>query len=214
MTTDSSSALPTATRRRSLLPSSAESLITSSTPLPLAVLEYLSCNCVASITWVSFGSTPDSYFFKYQINNGKSTFQAGPHIPLALQTFILKLSPDLQPHLYVQLGDNDSFVAWAKTSWACSGIPVTLEREIADLSKQHIQTLKNTQGPPSAAIDQVAWHPDGSYFLKGAEACYWNFAAYITAQAWTQLWGKNSKPSFRELSYLAVSMSSLNDHDN
>ncbi|KAF2998180.1 hypothetical protein E8E13_003779 [Curvularia kusanoi] len=177
----------------------------TATPLPLEVLEFLTCNSVARIAWASFGSTPDSYFFRYQINDGKSAFQAGSHIPLALQEFICKLSPDLRSSLYVQLGDNDSFVAWAKTSWTCRGIPVALEREIANLSRQHIQTLKNTQGSPSAAIDQVAWHPDGSYFLRGAQACYWNFEAETTAQAWAELWsGKSSKPSFRELSYLAL----------
>ncbi|KAF3032915.1 hypothetical protein E8E12_003440 [Didymella heteroderae] len=53
--------------------------------LPMEVLDFNSSNPVRKITWASYGSHPDSWFFAYELGDGSSTFQAGEGTPPALQ---------------------------------------------------------------------------------------------------------------------------------
>ena len=187
-------------------------LMGSSTILPAEVLAFLMFKSVKRVTWASYGSAPNSWFFLYELTDGTSTFQFGRDIPAALRQFIDVLTPDLSSSLHVQLGNDNSFVAWAKTCWACNGIPLVLEKELVDLSGSHRRTHIDMKGSLKAAIDQVSWHSDGSYYLEGKEGYFWHFTPIITRKEWTKLWSKgNVTPSIKELSELAVSSSLLSN---
>jgi hypothetical protein len=87
-----------------------------------------------------------------------------------------------------------------------------LENELADLRGSYRRTHIDMKGSLKAAIDQVAWHSDGSYYLEGKEGYFWNFTSIITRKEWTKLWSKGDvKPRIKELSELAVSGSLLNN---
>jgi methylenetetrahydrofolate dehydrogenase (NADP+)/methenyltetrahydrofolate cyclohydrolase/formyltetrahydrofolate synthetase len=202
----------TVTLRKPMHPSLSDLLTESSTRLPAEVLAFLTFNSVKRVTWASYGSAPKSWFFVYELTDGTSAFELGKDIPAALRQFIDVLTPDLSSSLRVQLGNDNSFVAWAKTCWACDGIPLVLENELADLRGSYRRTHIDMKGSLKAAIDQVAWHSDGSYYLEGKEGYFWNFTSIITRKEWTKLWSKGDvKPRIKELSELAVSGSLLNN---
>ena len=140
--------------------------------------------------------------------DGASTFRVGAGIPSALRQFIDRISPvpDLCWALRVQLGNNDSFVAWAKTLWACYGVPKALEVELCQLSGSYMRPAAVTKGSLKGTLSQITWHEDGSYYVEGGEGRFWHFESSITRQAWAKLWsGKNATLSPEELSELVVS---------
>lgn len=163
---------------------------------------------IKKVTWASYGSHSDSWFFAFEMLDGTSTFQVGASIPPALQQFIDRIRPvdDLCSFLRVQLGKNNSFVAWAKTSWACYGVPAALEAELCQLSAVHMRSTTITRGSLKGTLIQVAWHSDGTYFIEGQQGYFWHFESSVTHSAWVKLWsGKTAAPSLTELSELVVS---------
>lgn len=170
----------------------------------MKVLGDISNGDIRKITWASYGSHPDSWFFAYELRSGLSTFCVGSAIPAALRQFIDKIShiAYLCSTLRVQLGDNDSFVAWTKTSWACCGIPKALEAELCQLSWTHMRSATLTRGSFKDMVSQIVWHGDGSYYVASRERHDWNFASGITCQAWNELWRRPPTP--KELSELVV----------
>lgn len=109
----------------------------------MAVLKHMLTEPVKKVTCATYGSHPDSWFFAYELRDGRSTFQVGAGIPPALQQFInhITLVNDLRSALRVQLGDRDSFVAWAKNSWACYGVPAGVEAKLCQPSRNALGTL-------------------------------------------------------------------------
>ncbi|KAF2623885.1 hypothetical protein BU25DRAFT_349118 [Macroventuria anomochaeta] len=179
----------------------------SATQLPMTVLGHISAMPVRKVTWASYGSRPDSWFFAYEMDDGTSTFRAGTGIPAALRQFIDRISqvPDLCSTLRVQLGNNDSFVAWAKTSWASYGIPRALEAELCQLSSAHMRSTTVTRGSLKGTLNRITWHGAGSYYVEGQEGYFWHFEAITTREAWIKLWSrKNATPSLEELSELVL----------
>lgn len=163
---------------------------------------------VKKVTWATYGSHLDSWFFAYELQDGSSTFQVGPGIPPVLRQFIGRITPvdNLRSALRAQLGDHDSFVAWTKTSWACHSVPAEVEAQLCQLSSAHMRSSSSTWGSLNGALSQVVWHADGTYFVEAPQGCFWNFASSITQSAWVKLWsGKTAAPSLTELSELVVS---------
>jgi methylenetetrahydrofolate dehydrogenase (NADP+)/methenyltetrahydrofolate cyclohydrolase/formyltetrahydrofolate synthetase len=171
----------------------------------MKILGDVSNGIIWKIIWASYGSHIDSWYFAYKLANGTSTFRFGSAIPAVLRQFIDKVSlmPDLCSALRVQLGDNNSFVAWAKTTWACHGIPEALEAELCRMSLAHTRSNTVTRGSFEGTLSQVMWHSDGSYYVKGQVEDFWNFESSTTLQAWNQLW--RGRPDPKELAELAVS---------
>lgn len=165
---------------------------------------------VKRISWASYGSHINSWFFAYEMLDGTSTFQSGKEIPTALRQFMDRIRPvsDLYSSLRVQLGDDDSFVAWTKTSWICQGLPVTLEGELLHLSGAHMRIHNILKGSLNAALTQVTWHRDGSYYVEGKAGYFWHFSSDIASKEWIKLWSRKAAiPTLKELSELAVSSS-------
>lgn len=174
----------------------------------MAVLGHLSSKPVRKIIWASYGSRADSWFFAYEMVDGSTAFQVGARIPLALRHFVdrICLVDDLRSALHVQLGNSESFVAWAQTSWACHGVPDAVEAELCRLSGAHMRTSTVTRGSFKGSLRQVTWHGDGSYFVEGQQGYFWHFGSSVTCQAWAKLWsGRTATPSLTELSELVVS---------
>ncbi|KAJ4337780.1 hypothetical protein N0V95_008238 [Ascochyta clinopodiicola] len=176
----------------------------SATQLPLEVLADLSTERIKRVTWASYGSHPDSWFFAYEMVDGTCTFRVGTAIPPALDQFIEKIKPT--PHLCttlrVQLGDRDSFIAWSKTSWACHGIPTSLEAELCTMSWTHIKSGTVTRGSLLSELKQVAWHSDGSFYVESQKGRDWKFESDIMQQAFNRLW--HGSPTSEELSELVL----------
>jgi hypothetical protein len=174
----------------------------------MEVLGDISKDSTQKTTCASYGSHLDSWFFAYELADGTCAFRVGSAIPAALRQFLEKIgsSAHLRSDVRVQLGDNDSFVSWAKTSWACRGVPEALETALCQLSSAHVKSTTITRGSFKHAVNQLTWHSDGSYYVGSEEESSWNFSSSITLQAWRKLWLKtNRSPSFEELSELVVS---------
>lgn len=162
---------------------------------------------VRRITWASFGSHPDSWFFAYEMHDNTASFCVGSAIPAALRQFIERISPanDLCSALRVQLGSNDSFVAWAKTSWTCHGVPKALEAELCQSSWTHVRSATATRGSIKGTLNQVAFHCNGSYYLECQEGYFWNLESKVIREAWGNFWlSKKSSLGLEELSELVV----------
>lgn len=170
----------------------------------MKILGGVSNGTIRKITWASYGGLPGSWFFACELTNNTHTFHIGSDIPPAVHYFIerIKPFPRLYSALRVQLGDNDSFIVWCKASWACYGIPKSLEAELCRMSWTHMRSATVTKGSSRTELKQVTWHGDGSYYVKSQEGGYWNFESAITLQAWNRLWCR--KPTFEELSELVV----------
>lgn len=176
----------------------------------MEVLDSILAGHVRKVKWASYGSHPDSWVFAYEMTDGTSSIHVGPAIPAALLRFIDKISaaPDLRSALRVQLGANDSFVAYAKTSWAAHGIPKALEVELCQLSWTHMRSSTVTRGSLKGTLAQIAWHSDGSYYIDGQAGYFWHFNSSTMRRAWSELWSKtDTPPSLEELSELVVSCS-------
>ena len=104
-----------------------------STHVPLPIASAIAAGSIKKITWASYGFKPESWFFAFELANGKPTFECGRDIPLALASFIkrLKVSDRLLATLRVQLGDSDSFVAWSSSAWACANVPHQLRDKLS-----------------------------------------------------------------------------------
>jgi methylenetetrahydrofolate dehydrogenase (NADP+)/methenyltetrahydrofolate cyclohydrolase/formyltetrahydrofolate synthetase len=103
-----------------------------STHLPIQVLREVSAGRVKRILWASYGDKTGSWFFTCELRNGASAFEVGPDTPRALRAWIQQLDGShlLLSALRVQLGDNDSFVVWSRTAWACANVPRQLQAKL------------------------------------------------------------------------------------
>lgn len=174
----------------------------------MAVLRYILTKPVKKVNWATYGSHPDSWFFAYELQDGSSTSQVGAGIPLALQQFIKRIAPvdGLRLALRVQLGSNDSFVAWTKTSWTCNGVPAVVEAALCKLSSAHMRSSSSIRGCLKGELSQVVWHADDTYFIKAQQGYFWNFDSSVIHSAWVKLWsGQTAALSPKELSELVVS---------
>jgi hypothetical protein len=104
----------------------------TATYLPAKLLSEAFHGRIKKIIWASFGSELESWFFAYKLQDNTSTFEIGAGIPLSLRTWIQQLvgSDLLLTSLRVQLGDNESFVAWSRTAWACANVPHGLQAKL------------------------------------------------------------------------------------
>lgn len=94
--------------------------------LPSKTLAELAGHDIKRVIWASFGDVEDSWFFAYEYKNGKVAIRLGPQVPRLLFDWIDRIngtSKELLGHVRVHLGDNGSFFAYCKTSWACSNVP-------------------------------------------------------------------------------------------
>lgn len=157
------------------------------------------------ITWASFGSDSDSWFFAYEHMDGTHSFRHGPAIPLELYQYIQKLKPTpyLRSALRVQLGQKNSFVAWSGTLWVCYDIPAALKAGLCQMSGAYMRSTNITRGSFKFGLLYAVWHSDGSYFGKSQHGYHWNFESAVTRQAWLEFWSRN--PTLSELSELVVS---------
>ncbi|KZM27371.1 uncharacterized protein EKO05_0010475 [Ascochyta rabiei] len=176
----------------------------SATQLPVEVLADLTTKRIKRVAWASYGSHTNSWFFAYEMVDGTCTFRVGAAVPPALDPFIeeIKPTPPLLTTLRVQLGDNNSFIAWSKTSWACHGIPAALEAELCQMSWTHMRSDTITRGLLQSEVKQATWHGDGSYYVESQEGRGWKFESDSTQQAWSRLW--RGRPSRKELSELVL----------
>jgi hypothetical protein len=148
---------------------------------------------VRKVTWASFGGDhPSSYFFAYQMADGNPAHRAGKAIPSALAPFLVYTSQEsfeLASTLRVQLGPNRSWVAWAGNLWACKKVPSTLQSALCQLSSEHYEDDNSLKGiTKTGPITNVAWHNNGSYYIRGREHT-WSFESATIKLGWSTLWG-------------------------
>jgi hypothetical protein len=173
------------------------------------VLGDFSTGRIKKVTWASYGTHADSWFFAYDLVDGTSTFRIGATIPAALRQFIERISSvtEMCSALRIQLGANDSFVAYVGTSWACYGVPKALEAELCQLSWTYMRCFTVTRGSLKGILSQVTWHGDGSYYVDSQAGNFWHFESVTTRAGWSKLWtSKDTIPSLEELSELVVSV--------
>ncbi|KAH6621807.1 hypothetical protein C7974DRAFT_425580 [Boeremia exigua] len=179
----------------------------SASQLPMRVVDYLTTKPVRKVRWASYGSDSESWFFVFEMIDGTFTFHVGARIPAALRQFInqIRLVPNLCLGLRVQLGGDDSFVAWSRTSWVCYGVPAALEARLVHMSGNYMRCSGGTNGSFRGTLSQVTWHKDGSYYLKGQKGYASHFRSSITCKAWRTLWSSKSEtPSLAEYSELVL----------
>lgn len=143
------------------------------------------------------------------MKDGSPGFRLGKAVPTALQPFIKYASSttlELALSLRVQLGADGSYVAWAGPNWTSFKVPSGLSSALYQLSSVHIEGKGGTL--KSGSLDYVAWHNNGSYYLKGAEHS-WKFQSAFMNQGWNDLWrGYNcdllTPPELADLAYVAI----------
>lgn len=143
----------------------------------------------------------------------------GNAAPAALRQFIEESYTSTSPHLFasmrVQLGRDESFLAWTNRLWISHNIPTTLREILIEESAQHGQSHEGLfkglfkYNPPS----HVSWHENGSYYYQTNEGHLWNFQSNIIQNGWTTLWHNRQGNDFTagELTSLAVSTISFVD---
>jgi methylenetetrahydrofolate dehydrogenase (NADP+)/methenyltetrahydrofolate cyclohydrolase/formyltetrahydrofolate synthetase len=163
------------------------------TYLPPKAFAELSNGLIKKVLWASFGSAPESWFFSFQLKNGSIAVRLGAAAPQALRRYIetLSTSNPLLRRLQVQLGHNDSFVAWSSTAWACSNnIPEGLHRRLRQLSSHTRDIVGVTLGSlmDHRSLTNVQWHHDGAFYLKTTKGQAWDFKSQAMRDAWCKLW--------------------------
>ncbi|KAF2832349.1 FTHFS-domain-containing protein [Ophiobolus disseminans] len=161
--------------------------------LPSKTLAELAGCDIKRVLWASFGDYPESWFFSYQFKSDHVAIRLGPQAPRTLFEYIEQISgssKELLGLLRVQLGKKGSFVAWSKTSWACHNVPEMLRARLCKWSSgtrtQHGMTMGQLS---EGALTDVAWHEDGSYFVRTQNNhVSWKFRLDVTHAAWTKLW--------------------------
>ena len=149
---------------------------------------------VKKIVCASFGTHSETWFVRYENNEGLFENQFGHVISDTLHQFVgyiskLKDSPTLTSNLRVQFGAKGSFFAWTNGLWISQGIPSTLRATIIQESRNYEQEHGHFRGvfnygPPS----HISWHDNGSFVVIGSAWNIWNFKSDITQQAWNGFW--------------------------
>jgi methylenetetrahydrofolate dehydrogenase (NADP+)/methenyltetrahydrofolate cyclohydrolase/formyltetrahydrofolate synthetase len=158
------------------------------------------------VLWASFGDTPESWFFSFELKNGLVSVRLGDGAPYALHDYIdnISTSNHLLGSLRVQLGNNASYVLWSRTLWACHNIPEDLCAQLCGLSSNSRVSKGVTKGSlKEQSVTNVQWHEDGSFYIRTSDTHAWNFCANILHGAWRKMWGDSMGP--KDPTELAVS---------
>jgi methylenetetrahydrofolate dehydrogenase (NADP+)/methenyltetrahydrofolate cyclohydrolase/formyltetrahydrofolate synthetase len=160
--------------------------------LPAQPLAELAAGDIEKVTWVAFGSTINSWFFAYAFEDGTTTFRLGKGVPGPLREYVDRFGKptDLEGTLHVQLGHANSFVAWSKTAWACSGnVPDELRKRLCALSSSTRVGQNITMGSlKKGTLINAQWNMDGSYYLETTHANDRQFRSAMLTEAWWSLW--------------------------
>jgi methylenetetrahydrofolate dehydrogenase (NADP+)/methenyltetrahydrofolate cyclohydrolase/formyltetrahydrofolate synthetase len=102
-------------------------------------------------------------------------------------------------------------VVWSKIAWACYGVPETLRRRLLQLTSARRVGNGVTKGSfKDSTIANVAWHEDGSCFLRAQNGLAgWVFGTNTSRDAWDQLWFECGEPGpgrreIADLTYVAI----------
>ncbi|KAH8723434.1 hypothetical protein GQ44DRAFT_313788 [Phaeosphaeriaceae sp. PMI808] len=184
----------------------------SATQLPSRVLHEMCHQDTKKVIWASFGDLPESWFFSYELRNGKTVSLLGIDVPRVVYECIddirkLGTSPEA---LHVQLGSGGSFLIWNQSAWVCFNIPDTLLNQLYRLSNVTTEFRGVTRGwLKQGTCTNVQWHKDGSYYLRSVEGDSWKYRSGIMQDAWVKLW-QGTKNEFQghetlsDLAYVAV----------
>lgn len=165
----------------------------ASVNLPKPMLLELSTGLIHKIVWASFGSNTDSWFFAFQTKDGANSFRFGTGTPSALHQYITQLSVSklVLESVRVQLGDNDSFLAWSRSSWAASGIPLPLLNKLRSLSSAMREwgiVSKGSLKPGCWPLKSAQWSRRGSYYLHCNGRHMGDWKGEAIRDAWHKLW--------------------------
>lgn len=161
--------------------------------LPKAMLLDLSTGLIHKIIWASFGSHRDAWFFAFQMKDGAHAFRFGSGTSPALHQYIAQLSVSklLVESLRIQLGDNDSFLAWSCSSWAASGIPLPLLNKLCSLSNATREVgniWKGSFKPECWPLGSAQWSRQGSFYLHCNGRHMGDWRGRVIRDAWHKLW--------------------------
>jgi methylenetetrahydrofolate dehydrogenase (NADP+)/methenyltetrahydrofolate cyclohydrolase/formyltetrahydrofolate synthetase len=152
---------------------------------------------IKKVLWASFGDTPDSWFFAFELKNGLVSIRLGDGVPRALHDYVdhLSTSNHILRYLRVQLGHNGSYVLWSKNIWACYNIPEDLRARLCDLSSNSRVTWGVFMGSfRQEGVSNVQWHEDGSFYLRTMASHAWKFGSNILQDAWCTMWSESMGP--------------------
>jgi methylenetetrahydrofolate dehydrogenase (NADP+)/methenyltetrahydrofolate cyclohydrolase/formyltetrahydrofolate synthetase len=161
------------------------------------ILNAIAAGAIGKVTWVSFGSNPDSWFFAYELRTGQLSWRCGPNIPATLERLLetRRITPANTPGLRVQLGSADSFVFWLWPMWVCYNVPDSLKKELevksASYQRQAALETGFFSGDSPDIPDIVTWHRDGSYYVHSRGDHVWNFQPTMNIQ-WKKLWEQST----------------------
>jgi len=182
--------------------------------IPSKILAELAGCAINRVIWASFGDNPDSWFFAYQSKGGQIAVRLGPGAPRPLFDYIEHISStskELLGPIRVQLGSDGSFIVWSKSAWACRNVPETLRFRLSRLSSGTRTHNGMTMGSLKAStILNVAWHKDGSCFLRTLDNHVgWVYRTNTIRAAWDKIWAEVGVPGpgldeMAELCYVAI----------
>jgi methylenetetrahydrofolate dehydrogenase (NADP+)/methenyltetrahydrofolate cyclohydrolase/formyltetrahydrofolate synthetase len=155
----------------------------------MEVLSDISTGHVKRISWASYGSKPDLWFFSYKTEHGAvPTYRIGKGAPEALLRFISELARLNLASIRVQFGNKSSFVAWSGTIWAASH-DLAVRAGLKEMSSSCQETSGFTMGSlKHETLDNVQWHQDGSWYIKSNDRHIGKFQGAIMRRAWAGLW--------------------------
>lgn len=169
------------------------------TSLPLVICDLITNGTIKKIHNVSFGSSLDSWFFYYETANGGHGHKFGSAVPM---TATLSLTIGAHTHekspRHIQLGDGQSWVAWIKSGWQCSGVPKALCNFLLKESEDGSHTTSGDSFSGKLAtgmLKNVQWHPDGSYYVQIGDRHFEHFEADLARKAWTHMWTERNVAS-------------------
>lgn len=127
------------------------------------------------------------------MKDGANTFRFGTGTPSALHQYTTQLGASklLLDSLRIQLGDNDSFLAWSRSGWAASGIPLPLLDRLGSLSSAVRDWDKVFKGSFKAGcwpLTNAQWSRHGSYYLQCNGRHMGNWKGRVISDAWNKLW--------------------------
>jgi hypothetical protein len=106
------------------------------------------------------------------MRDGSIAHRAGTDLPHRLESFVARassLSQKWASSLRVQLGANESYVAWTGSVWVAHGIPTGLLTALHNASSFDYNDA-NGSALKSGTIDNIAWHDNDSWYLKNGGA--------------------------------------------
>ncbi|PSN72426.1 hypothetical protein BS50DRAFT_484282 [Corynespora cassiicola Philippines] len=157
--------------------------------VPQQVAEQLLSGEVDRVTWAAFGSDPDSWFFLYEKSGRVFEAQYGQGTPLFLRGLVDQCNPELLSSLRVQFGVSGSFVIWTNETWVSSGIPKVVQMTLRSVSANFQVFGQVCSGNfKMGALENLAWHRNGSFYIKTALTYYFDFCTAALKEAWDELW--------------------------